>query len=88
MHPGTMMQREGFVREEQLLRCVQGHVSLENHARGIIYIWELDLERRRLSLPDSRRVIDVGYFGARTCYVRVLERALLWSIVNGTVQRT
>ena len=44
--------------------------------------------RRRWSLPDSRRVIDVGHFGARTCYVRVLERALSWSVDSGTMRRT
>ena len=56
-------------------------MSGENHARSIIYIWELDLEEVRLSLPDSRRAVDVGHFGARTCYVRVLERALVRPVV-------
>ena len=61
---------------------------MKNHALGIIYSWELDLEEAEKVCPILSGVGDAGRFGARTCYVRVLERALSWSVVKGAVLRT
>ena len=60
---------------------------MEKHALGSIYSWELEGEAEKVC-PFLRGVIDAGHFGARTRYVRVLERAFSRSIIDkGAVLR-
>ena len=61
---------------------------MKNHELGIIYSWELGLKEAEKVCPILSGVGDAGRFGARTRYVRVLERALSWSVVKRAVLRT
>ena len=61
---------------------------MEKHALSSIYSWELEGGEREKVSPILSGVGDAGRFGARTRYVRVLERALPWSVVKMAVLRT
>ena len=57
-----------------------GDVGLKPRTEYYLY---LGAEPGRVQIEFARfeEAVDVGHFGARTCYVRVLERALVRPVV-------